>query len=123
MTGIVVVAVALALHVEGATPNTPPTDGGRAVGIGRMWPCAVAEANRIVGRKVWTLADRKNPAKVRKMAFVTLAWHQQYRPAKSAAELAARWRNPFSKCPAWHVQKLVRASTAKGAQAREGSAQ
>ncbi len=42
-------------------------DGGRAVGPYQMWPCAVREVNRIVGRKLWTTEDRRNPQLSRAM--------------------------------------------------------
>ena len=59
-TGIVAVACALALQVEGAH-STQKGDGGEAVGIGQMHVEAVQEVNRILGYQAFKLADRENP--------------------------------------------------------------
>ncbi len=110
-TSIVAAAVALALQVEGAGPTTI-SDGGRAVGIGQMWPCAVAEANRIARKPAYTLADRTDPAKVKEMCRLTLEWHLRRNPRLSVVTLASRWRNPRGGCPRWHLRKLERANAA-----------
>lgn len=36
-------------------------DGGRAVGVLQVWPITVADANRILGREEFSLADRLDP--------------------------------------------------------------
>lgn len=94
MTNIVAMAVAIALAVEGGAAATIG-DGGRAIGPGQMWPVAVAEVNRILGRNVYTLADRRDLAKVREMMTVTLAHHHARHPDKGVVWLAARWRTPY----------------------------
>lgn len=106
MTNVILLAIALALHVEGAETNTPPSDSGRAVGIGRTHPCTVREANRILKREEFTLADRSSPSRTIMMMGVILAFHHDREPKKSVVWLAARWRNPWSKTPAWHLKKL-----------------
>ena len=111
-TGIVAVACALALQVEGAH-STQKGDGGEAVGIGQMHVEAVQEVNRILGYQAFKLADRENPAKVRDMMAITLSWHHLRHPGLSVVSLASRWRNPYPsvrKCPAWHLRRLKEAN-------------
>ena len=105
---IVLLAARLVLAVEsGGLQNPPDGDGGRAVGPYQMWPCAVREANRIVGRELWTTGDRRNPQLSRAMCLVTLQHHYN-RGVTNVVDLACRWRNPYSVCPEWHVKKIRR---------------
>ena len=109
---IVLTAAMMVWRVEsGGVTNPPAGDSGRAVGAYQMWPCAVAEANRIArqryGRAPWVLADRENYFMARSMCLVTLQWHYD-RGVTDVVDLAARWRNPKGDAPAWHRRKLVR---------------
>jgi hypothetical protein len=110
MSNIVSIAVSIALAVEGAGADTI-RDSGRAVGPGQMWPVAVAEVNRIIGTNRYTLADRRDLAKVREMMTVTLAYHHARHPDKGVVWLASKWRNPYSDAPEWHLRKLRKAAT------------
>ena len=110
MTNIVALAVALALQVEGGKADTVG-DGGRAVGPGQMWPCAVYEVNRIIGTNRYTLADRRDLAKVREMMTVTLQFHHARHHERGVVWLASKWRNPYSDAPEWHLRKLRKAAT------------
>lgn len=94
MTNIVAMAVALALQVEGAGDDTV-RDLGRAVGQGQMWPCAVAEVNRIIHTNKYTLADRSDIVKVREMCRITLQFHHARHPDRGVVWLASRWRTPY----------------------------
>jgi hypothetical protein len=105
VTNIVSIAVGIALAVEGANAGTI-RDSGRAVGYGQMWPVAVHEVNRILGRTAYTLADRRDLAKVREMMTLTLAYHHARHPDKGVVWLASKWRNPYSDAPEWHLRKL-----------------
>lgn len=112
MTNIVSMAVALALAVEGAGPDTV-RDGGRAVGHGQMWPCAVREVNRILRAPIYTLADRNDPDKVFDMAMVTLTYHHARHSDRGVVWLAERWRTPYryvakTKGDVRHREKLER---------------
>ena len=111
MNTIVSIALAAVLATEsgGYRPeNVPVRDGGRAVGMYQMWPCAVAEANRIAGRELWTLDDRWNQQLSRAMCKVTLEWHYK-RGVTDPVELACRWRNPRGNVPEWHKAKIRKA--------------
>lgn len=106
---IILLAARLVLAVEsGGLQNPPDGDGGRAVGQYQMWPCAVREANRIVGRELWTTEDRRNPQLSRAMCLVTLQHHYN-RGVTNVVDLACRWRNPYGVCPEWHVKKIRKA--------------
>ena len=99
----------LAVESGGHDPhNVPDGDGGRAVGPYQMWPIAVREANRIVGRDLWRLEDRRNLQLARAMCLVTLEHHYR-RGVTDPVELACRWRNPSGNAPAWHRAKIKRA--------------
>jgi hypothetical protein len=94
---------------EGFADNDTVGDEGRAVGTLQMWDDAVAEANRIVGRELWTSEDRKDPALARAMAKVTLSFHYR-RGVTDPVELGAKWRNPYGKeAPEWYKAKLRKA--------------
>ena len=105
-------AAVLATESGGYHPSRAPTrDGGRAVGPYQVWPIAVDEANRIVGRRIWTLADRRDPQLSRAMCLATLRWHQD-RGVVDPVALACRWRNPHGDAPAWHRERVARAVAA-----------
>jgi hypothetical protein len=110
MTNIVALAVALALQIEGGKADTVG-DGGRAVGPGQMWPVAIHEVNRIIGTNRYTLADRRDLAKVREMMTVTLQFHHARHPERGVVWLASKWRNPYTDAPEWHMDKLRQAAT------------
>ncbi|MEI6084009.1 MAG: hypothetical protein WCS70_06875 [Verrucomicrobiota bacterium] len=53
--------VALLIAVEsGNQPNPPDGDGGLAVGVLQIHPIVIADVNRITGRTLWSLEDRRN---------------------------------------------------------------
>ena len=91
--------VALALRVlllvesSGGT-DTRTNDNGKAVGAYQMHPCAVDFANKIVGRKLWTLEDRESPQLSRAMCLVTMDWHYR-RGQTNLVDLCCRWQRPF----------------------------
>jgi hypothetical protein len=102
---IIATAIAALIRIESGGDSSAVGDGGRAVGCLQMWPCAVAEANRLAGRRLWTLADRRNPQLSRAMAHVILAHHYR-RGNRDAVSLALRWRNPYSAAPSWYAAKV-----------------
>ena len=109
MTNQLISAVIAALiRIESGGDPGAVGDGGRAVGVLQMWPCAVAEANRLAGRQLWTLDDRRNPQLSRAMAWTILEHHYRRGNTDSVA-LASRWRNPYSRCPEWYAAKVRRA--------------
>ncbi len=63
-------------------------DAGRAVGIAQIWPIMVADVNHILGRKVFTLDDRRSPARSRLM-FDTYMRH--YAAGKTVEWAARAW--------------------------------
>ncbi len=65
-------------------------DGGRAVGVLQIWPITVADANRILGREEFTLADRLDPDRSRAI-FYTITNH--YSAGCSDEIKAKRWCN------------------------------
>lgn len=101
-------ALAAILAVESGGKPDAVGDGGKAVGAYQIWPIAVHEANRIAGRKLWTVDDRRNPQLSRAMARVTLEHHYR-RGVTDPVDLACRWRNPKGDAPAWHRRKIERA--------------
>ena len=107
MTNTIAIVIAALIRIESAGDPGAVGDGGRAVGVLQMWPCAVAEANRIAGRRLWALADRRNPQLSLAMARVILEHHYR-RGNTDAVALACRWRNPYSACPEWYAAKVRR---------------
>jgi hypothetical protein len=107
MTNTIAIVIAALIRIESAGDPGAVGDGGRAVGVLQMWPCAVAEANRLAGRQLWTLDDRWNQQLSRAMCKVTLEWHYK-RGVTDPVELACRWRNPYSNCPEWYAAKVRR---------------
>lgn len=113
MTNIVLLALALALRVEsqGYTADTVPDgDNGRAVGVYQQWPCAVREANRIVGWECWRLEDRRNPQLARAMAKVTFEHHYR-RGERDVVRLTARHHRPYGELSARYVERVEKALT------------
>ena len=108
MTNTIAIVMAALIRIESAGDPGAVGDGGRAVGVLQMWPCAVAEANRIAGRELWTLDDRWNQQLSRAMCKVTLEWHYK-RGVTDPVELACRWRNPRGNVPEWHKAKIRKA--------------
>jgi hypothetical protein len=118
VTNLLTICVSALLLVEsGGRANVPAGDGGRAVGPWQMWPCAVAEANRLIGYPRWTLADRSDKQQAADMCRVTLAWHYR-RGVRDAVELCCRWRNPQGNAPQWYRDRVTSAL----ATARKGEA-
>lgn len=65
-------------------------DGGRAVGVLQIWPITVADANRILGRDEFTLADRLNPDRSRQIFYVIT---NHYSAGCSDEVKARRWNS------------------------------
>ena len=110
MTNIVLMALAICLRVEseGYTADTVPDgDNGRAVGVYQQWPCAVREANRIVGWECWQPDDRRNPQLARAMAKVTFEHHYR-RGERDVVRLTARHHRPYGELDAGYVGKVER---------------
>lgn len=111
MTSTVHLAMDAVLETESGGYDlnaVPDGDGGKAVGPYQMWPIAVREANRIAGKQIWTLADRRDLILSRAMCRVTLEYHYK-RGVTDPVDLACRWRNPNGNAPAWHREKIRRA--------------
>ena len=85
MTNTIAIVIAALIRIESGGDPGAVGDCGRAVGVLQMWPCAVQEANRLAGRQLWTLDDRRNPQLSRAMAWTIL---EHYRRT-----YAAPWRN------------------------------
>jgi len=106
VTSTLAIAVSLVLATESQYGrHAHDSDHGRAVGIAQAWPVAVRECNRIAGTH-YTLQDRRDPLKSVRMVELTLAYHLRHHPHLDAVHLAAKWRNPYSIAPAWHVARL-----------------
>jgi soluble lytic murein transglycosylase-like protein len=105
VNALVSLVITALISVESAGDANAIGDAGRAVGLLQIWPVTVAEANRLLGREVFTLADRANPSASVAMARVVLGHHAR-RGISDPLELAARWRNPYSECPAWYTRKI-----------------
>lgn len=94
---------------EGNAGNDTVGDKGKALGSLQMWGIAVEEANRIVGRDLWKLEDRRDPTLARAMAKTTLSYHYR-RGTTDPVELGAKWRNPFGEeAPDWYKEKIRKA--------------
>ena len=73
-------------------------DYPRAVGILQIHPVMIKEANRILGKEVFTVADRLNPIKSRQVAKVFLAhqvdrYKKKYGEYPSELRLACSWNS------------------------------
>jgi len=90
-------------------------DRGLAVGILQIHPIMIREANRILGREAFTIADRLNPAKSRQVAKVFLAYqvdrykkkHGEY---PSELRLACSWNSGsiMKQMPGAYLKKYVK---------------
>jgi len=99
--------VAALVAVESGGDCLRKGDHGRAVGCLQMWPCAVREANRLAGRRVWTLADRADQWEAQRMAVTLLRWQDLRTGGRlTDVELACRWRNPGGRVCAWYRAKV-----------------
>jgi hypothetical protein len=114
MNNIIAQVVAALITIESHGNAAAVGDGGRAVGVLQMWPCAVAEANRLEKiearrekrpARTWTLADRAVPERAVEMAWVALRAHYR-RGVTDPVELGCKWRNPHSDCPEWYRAKV-----------------
>lgn len=105
MTNILSAIIFALMSVESGGRPDAIGDGGRSVGILQMRPVAVREANRIVGTRRWTYADRLDPFESEAMCRVTLERHWR-RGVRDPVALACRWRNPDGRAPAWYRQKV-----------------
>lgn len=123
MTNVIAQVIAALLVVESGNRPHAVGDGGRAVGCLQMHAVAVAEANRLAGRRRWTPADRRCPRESIAMCRLTLAHHFR-RGVTDPVALACRWRNPSGDAPVWYRERLARAlrHPPAGAPSPEGSA-
>ena len=115
MTNLLAICLSALLSVESSNGrDAKDGDNGLAVGVLQMWPCAVAEANRITGnRNRWTTADRRDQVKAKAMCLATLAWHYR-RGVRDPVELACRWNRPDGKAAVEYRNKVKRAMKGKG---------
>lgn len=91
---------------EGNAADDAVGDTGRAVGKYQTWPISVEEANRIVGRDIWKLEDRKDPTLSRAMAKTIIGYHYRL-GVKDPVELGGKWRNPYGEdAPQWYKDKV-----------------
>jgi hypothetical protein len=97
--------LAALLYAEGARSDADVGDNGRAVGRYQMHVTAVEEANRVVGRKIWSPEDRANPQLSRAMAKVILE-HRYDRGTTDPVTLGGTWRNPDGSAPKWYLDKV-----------------
>ena len=65
-------------------------DGGKAVGCLQIWPITVADANRILGREEFTLADRLDSDRSRQIFHVIT---NHYSRGASDEVIARRWNS------------------------------
>lgn len=63
-------------------------DGGQAVGILQIHPIMIKDVNRILGKDAYTLRDRLDPAKSRKICRVYLS---HYGKNKTLLQMSAMW--------------------------------
>lgn len=105
ITNLVAIIAALALTESGNNPQAVG-DGGRAVGILQMWPVQVREVNRILGRPIYTLADRRDPAKSKDMCGVFLTYWAPRRGKITPEEIAGLWRNPTGRKVEWYRERF-----------------
>ena len=107
MSNAIAMVIAVLIRVESGGDARAVGDCGRAVGILQQHKISVAEANKIIGERRWTYADRYDPAKSREMCRVTLERHWR-RGVRDPVALACRWRNPNGRTPSWHRKKIER---------------
>lgn len=75
-------------RVESADNPAAVGDGGRAVGVLQIWTVTVDDANRILGRKAFTYADRLDRDKSESMFWVIVG---HYSRGASREVVARRW--------------------------------
>lgn len=91
--------ILLLIAIEsGNMPNPPDGDGGKAVGVLQMHPIAVREANRIAGREIYTLNDRKSRVRSMQMCSLILSYRvtkykQRYGKSPSDQLLMESWQS------------------------------
>jgi len=66
-------------------------DQGRAVGILQLHTEMVDDVNRILGKKVYSYEDRKNPEKSKEMAKIYFRSRLKHNPAFDYEHLARQW--------------------------------
>ena len=108
MTNTIALVISILIQIESGGVANAVGDDGRAVGILQMWPISVREANRIVGKDLWTSKDRSDPQLSLAMAKVTLGYHYN-RGVTDPIKLAGRWRNPHGNAPRWYLNKARKA--------------
>jgi hypothetical protein len=114
MTNVIALTIAVLIQVESGGDVRAVGDSGRAVGALQMWEVSVDEANRLEALQArrdgtvarsWTYQDRWSLEKSIEMAAVILRFHYG-RGNQDVVSLAARWRNPYSECPAWYKDRV-----------------
>ena len=90
-------------------------DYGLAVGILQIHPIMIREANRILKRNQFTIADRLNPAKSRQVAKVFLVYQvdrykKKYGEYPSELRLACSWNSGsiMKQMPSAYLKKYVK---------------
>lgn len=106
ITNLAAIIAALVLTESGGNPASVG-DNNKAVGVLQMWEIQVHEVNRILGRRVYTISDRKDPEKSKDMCGVFLTYWSPRRKASSPEEIANLWRNPTGKKVLWYQRRFL----------------
>jgi len=81
MTLVKIIIMIMAIETGGEIDkNNAVGDGGKAIGCLQIHPITVDEANRILDRQEFTLADRRSKAQSFRIASTVLSWRiRRYR--------------------------------------------
>ena len=100
---------------SGQRMNPPAGDGGRAVGPMQIHPIMVEECNRIVGKEVYTLEDRRDMLKSLSMCSTFLRhqkkrWYKKHGVEVPIVRLMGSWNSGsvFNKCTPAYDRKIKR---------------
>ena len=103
------------IPVQDSQGNIVEIDYPNAVGILQIHPIMIREANRILGRKQFTIADRLSPAKSRQVAKVFLAYQvdrykTKYGEYPSELRLACSWNSGSirKQMPSAYLKKYIK---------------
>lgn len=97
------------LAIQKVESNGDPNavgDGGLAIGVAQIQPIMVEDCNLILGRELFSLADRRSPA-ISRLMFDTFVRH--YGKGKSAEWIARAWNGG----PTWYRRAEAVQNTAK----------
>lgn len=86
MENLIVFLIPFLVQVESGGNPDAVGDGGRSVGVLQISTAVVDDVNRILGKHVYSYADRNNAVKSTRMCQVYLAyWGMQYQKKRDAA--------------------------------------